>query len=71
MQTMLFAHCCTTCSMFIAFERALALTLSYACYTHHLCVLADALMCWGLGESGRLGHGDEQSIGDNEVYMRL
>jgi hypothetical protein len=25
-------------------------------------------MCWGLGESGRLGHGDEQSIGDNEVY---
>jgi hypothetical protein len=34
----------------------------------HTCALLDtgAVRCWGLGESGRLGYGNTQSIGDDE-----
>lgn len=36
---------------------------------HHTCAVLDTgeVRCWGLGDSGQLGHGNTSNIGDNEA----
>ena len=35
----------------------------------HTCAVLDTghVLCWGFGEDGRLGYGDEATIGDDEA----
>ncbi len=46
-------------------RRATAITAGAS----HTCIIRDdgAVMCWGNGVSGRLGYGNQSSIGDNEA----